>query len=418
VAIWVEYPMKNTASHGLHVPEPTARPGDKVDFSHIKIPKAGSVRMPDLAVDPAEIRDLPYELIRVMDEEQKAVGPWNPKLDPEHLRKGLRAMALTRIYDDRMLRAQRQGKTSFYMKCTGEEAVAVAQTLALRKDDMCFPTYRQQGILIARDWPLLDMMCQVFANTKDRMKGRQLPVMYSSREAAFFSISGNLATQTSQAVGWAMAAAYKNDPRISATWIGDGSTAEGDFHHALTFAAVYQAPVILNIVNNQWAISSFQGFAGGERTTFASRAIGYGIPGLRVDGNDFLAVHAVTAWAAERARAGYGPTVIEHFTYRASAHSTSDDPSKYRPADEAAHWPLGDPIDRLKRHLIGLKEWSEDKQTALEAELTEYVTATAKEAESYGTIAEGVAPPVRTMFEDVYKEMPWHLRKQRQELGA
>jgi len=410
--------MKNTASQGLHVPEPTARPGDKVDFSHIRVPAAGSVRMPDLAVDPAEIRDLPYDLIRVMDEDQKAVGPWNPKLDPEHLKRGLRAMVLTRIYDDRMLRAQRQGKTSFYMKCTGEEAVAVAQTMAMRKDDMCFPTYRQQGILIARDWPLLDMMCQVFANTKDRLKGRQLPVMYSSREAAFFSISGNLATQTSQAVGWAMAAAYKNDQRIAATWVGDGSTAEGDFHHALTFATVYQAPVILNIVNNQWAISSFQGFAGGEKTTFAARAIGYGMPGLRVDGNDFLAVHAVTAWAAERARSGLGPTLIEHFTYRAGAHSTSDDPSKYRPADEAAHWPFGDPIDRLKRHLIGLGEWSEEKQTALEAELTEFVTATAKEAESYGTIAEGVAPPVRTMFEDVYKEMPWHLRKQRQELGA
>jgi 2-oxoisovalerate dehydrogenase E1 component alpha subunit len=410
--------MKNTASHGLHVPEPTARPGDKVDFSHMRIPKAGLVRMPDLAVDPAEIRDLAYDLIRVMDDDHKAVGPWNPKLDPEHLRKGLRAMLLTRAYDDRMVRAQRQGKTSFYMKSTGEEAVAVAQAMAMRRDDMCFPTYRQQGILIARDWPLLDMMCQVFANSKDRLKGRQLPVMYSTREGAFFSISGNLATQTSQAVGWAMAAAYKNDQRIAATWIGDGATAEGDFHHALTFATVYQAPVILNVVNNQWAISSFQGIAGGEKTTFAARAIGYAIPGLRVDGNDFLAVHAVTAWAAERARSGLGPTLIEIFTYRASAHSTSDDPSKYRPADEAAHWPLGDPVERLKRHLIGLGEWSDDRHKALEAELADFVAATAKEAESYGTLESGPPPPVRTMFEDVYKEMPWHLRKQRQELGV
>jgi len=410
--------MKNTAIHGLHVPQPTARPGDKSDFSHLRIPKAGTVRMPDLAVDPAEIRDLAFDLIRVLDEEHKAVGPWDPKIDPEHLRKGLRAMLLTRIYDERMVRAQRQGKTSFYMKSTGEEAVAVAQAMAMRRDDMCFPTYRQQGILIARDWPLLDMMCQVFANSKDRLKGRQLPVMYSSKEAAFFSISGNLATQTSQAVGWAMAASYKNDQRIAATWIGDGATAEGDFHHALTFATVYQAPVILNIVNNQWAISSFQGIAGGEHTTFAARAIGFAIPGLRVDGNDFLAVHAVTAWAAERARSGLGPTLIEIFTYRASAHSTSDDPSKYRPADEAAHWPLGDPIDRLKRHLIGLGEWSDDRQAALEQELTEFVAATAKEAESYGTLESGPPPPVRTMFEDVYKEMPWHLRKQRQELGV
>jgi 2-oxoisovalerate dehydrogenase E1 component alpha subunit len=268
-----------------------------------------------------------------------------------------------------------------------------------------------------REWPILDMMCQIFANTKDRLKGRQLPIMYSTKEGAFFSISGNLATQTSQAVGWAMAAAYKHDQRIAATWVGDGASAEGDFHHALTFAAVYKAPVILNLVNNQWAISSFQGMAGGENTTFAARALGYGMPGLRVDGNDFLAVYAATAWAAERARAGLGSTLIELFTYRASAHSTSDDPSKYRPADEASCWPLGDPLERLKKHLINLGEWSDEQQKSLEEELTDYVTKTAKEAESYGTLDQGTAPSPKTMFEDVYKEMPWHLRRQRQEAG-
>ncbi len=141
--------------------------------------------------------------------------------------------------------------------------------------------------------------------------------MYSSKEFGFFSISGNLGTQFSQAVGWAMASAYKNDDRIASAWIGDGSTAEGDFHHALTFGAVYRAPVLLNVVNNQWAISSYQGIAGGDRSTFASRAIGYGIPGLRVDGNDFLAVYAATQWAADRARMNLGPTVLELFTYRA-----------------------------------------------------------------------------------------------------
>jgi 2-oxoisovalerate dehydrogenase E1 component alpha subunit len=409
--------MKNTASSGLHVPVPTARPGDKADFSALKIPPAGSVRMPDTAVEAGEIRDLAYDLIRVLDDDGKAVGPWNPKLSPDDLRRGLRGMTLTRIFDDRMTRAQRQGKTTFYMKCTGEEAIAIAQGMALRRDDMCFPTYRQQGLLIIRDWPILDMMCQVFANTKDRLKGRQLPIMYSAKEGGFFSISGNLATQTSQAVGWAMAAAYKHDQRIAATWVGDGASAEGDFHHALTFAAVYKAPVILNLVNNQWAISSFQGIAGGENTTFAARALGYGMPGLRVDGNDFLAVYAVTNWAAERARAGLGPTLIELYTYRASAHSTSDDPSKYRPADEAACWPLGDPLERLKKHLIGLGEWSEDQQKVLEEELTEFVTKTAKEAESYGSLDQGTAPSPKTMFEDVYKEMPWHLRRQRQEAG-
>ncbi|HEY0626275.1 MAG TPA: thiamine pyrophosphate-dependent enzyme, partial [Allosphingosinicella sp.] len=273
----------NRPALALHVPEPDARPGDDVDFSHIAIPAAGSVPRPDIAVAPSEIRDLPYTLIRVLDDEAKAVGPWDPRLDGDTLRRMLRDMALVRIYDERMFRAQRQGKTSFYMKSLGEEAVAVAAAHALDREDMCFPTYRQQGLLVARDYPLTEMMCQVYSNKGDKLKGRQLPIMYSDREAGFFSISGNLGTQYPQAVGWAMASAIKGDSRIAAAWIGDGATAEGDFHNACTFAGVYRAPVILNIVNNQWAISTFSGIAGGNLTTFAARALGYGIPGLRVD---------------------------------------------------------------------------------------------------------------------------------------
>ena len=199
---------------------------------------------------------------------------------------------------------------------------------------MCFPTYRQQGLLIAYGWPLVDMMCEIFSNEKDRLKGRQLPGLYSFEKAGFFSVSGNLGTQYPQAVGWAMASAISGDTRIASGWIGEGSTAESDFHAALVFASVYRPPVILNVVNNQWAISSYQGIAGGESAQFAARAHGFGIPSLRVDGNDYLAVYAVSLWAAERARANLGPTLIEWVTYRAGAHSTSDDPSKYRPKDE------------------------------------------------------------------------------------
>jgi 2-oxoisovalerate dehydrogenase E1 component alpha subunit len=410
--------MKNTPALELHIPEPKFRPGDQPDFSHLSLSEAGAVRRPDVAVQPNEIHDLAFTLVRVLDDKGEAVGPWDPKLDVDTCKRGLRAMVLTRIYDDRMYRAQRQGKTSFYMKCLGEEAVAVAQALALDRADMCFPTYRQQGLLIARDYPLLDMMCQVYSNERDPLKGRQLPVMYSSKEFGFFSISGNLGTQFSQAVGWAMASAYKNDDRIAAAWIGEGSTAEGDFHHALTFAAVYRAPVVLNVVNNQWAISSFHGIAGGERTTFASRAIGYGMPGIRVDGNDFLAVYAATQWAADRARMNLGATLIELFTYRAEGHSTSDDPTRYRPADEKNAWPLGDPIERLKQHLIVRGAWSEAEHKAMTEELTDLVRNTGKEAEKYGTLGNSELPSVKTMFEDVYKEVPWHLRKQRQELGV
>jgi 2-oxoisovalerate dehydrogenase E1 component alpha subunit len=410
--------MGDTVRLTLHIPEPKRRPGDEPDFSYVDVSAPGAVPMPDIAAPAKALGAYTESLIRVLDDSGKASGPWDPKLDPEVLRQGLRAMMLTRAYDDRMFRIQRQGKTSFYMKCTGEEAVAVAQALALDRQDMCFPTYRQQGLLVARDWPLVDMMCQVLSNSKDRLKGRQMPVFYSTKEGCFFSISGNLGTQYSQAVGWAMASALKGDTRIAAAWIGDGATAEGDFHHALTFASVYRAPVILNIVNNQWAISTFQGVAGGEEATFAARALGYGLPGLRVDGNDFLAVYAATQWAAERARNNHGATVIELFTYRAAPHSTSDDPTKYRPANEEKLWPLGDPIERLKQHLIGIGEWSEQRHAQQETELEAEVATAAQEAESYGTVGAGPGHSVSTMFDDIFAETPWHLREQRQQLGV
>jgi 2-oxoisovalerate dehydrogenase E1 component alpha subunit len=311
-----------------------------------------------------------------------------------------------------MYRGQRQGKTSFYMKCTGEEATSVASAYALASDDMVFPSYRQQGILIARGYPLTEMVNQIYSNRADKLKGRQLPIMYSSREHNFFTISGNLATQLPQAVGWAMASASKGDTRIATAWVGEGSSAEGDFHAAMMFATVYNAPVIVNVVNNQWAISSFSGFAGAERTTFAARAIGYGMAGLRVDGNDALAVYAAARWAANRARANMGPTLIEHFTYRAEGHSTSDDPTQYRSAQEREEWPLGDPVMRLKRHLIALGEWSLEQHAAMDLELVEEVKVATKEAEKNGILGHGLHHPFHTMFEDVFEELPWHLEEQ------
>ena len=294
----MQRPKDNLAPLKLHVPEPKFRPGDKADFSDIIVPAVDALPRPDEAVKPADIHAFAYGLVRVLDDDNQAKGSWNPGLDADRLRLMLRKMLTLRAFDDRMFRAQRQGKTSFYMKSFGEEATSVATTMALHADDMCFPSYRQQGILMTRDYPLIEMMNQIYSNRGDKLKGRQLPIMYSAKDYGFFSVSGNLTTQYPQAVGWAMASASRGDTRISAVWCGDGSTAEGDFHSALTFAAVYNAPVIFQVVNNQWAISSFSGFAGSERTTFAARAIGYGIAGLRVDGNDVLAVYAAMQWAA------------------------------------------------------------------------------------------------------------------------
>lgn len=402
----------------LHLPHPPARPGDKPDFSYVRLSAAGEVARPDSRAAVGDLQALPSALVRVLDEQHAAVGPWSPHLEPAELQVGLRHMLLTRIFDDRMQRMQRQGRISFYMKSTGEEAVSVAAGMALLPGDMLFPSYRNQGLYVVRGRSLTDLMCQCLSNTRDMCKGRQMPVMYHWAGGNIFSISGNLATQFPQAAGWAMAAAIKGEDRIAASWIGEGSTAEADFHHALTFAAVYRAPVILNVVNNQWAISTFQGTAGGERGTFAARGPGYGMPGIRVDGNDFLAVYAVTQWAAERARLSGGPTLIEHVTYRAAAHSTSDDPSRYRPKDEGLAWPLGDPIERLKQHLISLGEWSEERHQALHKELEAHVVSCWKEAMSFGTLTEGPTLDPASMFEDVFKHMPAHLARQREQLKA
>ncbi|GLJ00364.1 thiamine pyrophosphate-dependent enzyme [Sphingobium sp. BS19] len=400
----------------LHIPVPTARPGEAASFDHLPFSPAGETRRPPIDAREPDMRDMPYGLIRVLDDDGEAVGPWNPGLDEDRLRKGLAAMVQTRLFEDRLFRAHRQGKTSFFMKSTGEEAIGVAQSLVLGVGDMCFPTYRVQGWLIARDYPIADMINQIYSNEKDPLKGRQLPILYSARDYGFYSLSGNVGSRFGHAVGWAMASAYKGDDKIALGYIGEGTTAEGDFHEALTFASVYRAPVILVVTNNQWAISSFSGIAGAEQTTFAAKALAYGIPGLRVDGNDFLAVWAATQWAADRARANLGATLIEFVTYRASGHSTSDDPTKYRPADEAEHWPLGDPIVRLKAHLVKTGIWSDERHAQMEAELTDRLRTAQREAEAVGTL--GISKPsVREMFEGVFAEPDWRVIEQRRELG-
>ena len=400
----------------LHIPRPPARPGQTPDFSYLQTSPAGAMAQPEVMAAFTDMEYLATGLVRVLDDQHVAVGPWNPHLEPDELQVGLRHMLLTRLFDQRMQTIQRQGRISFYLRSLGEEAVSISQAMALRPDDMLFPGYRNQGLHIARGHSLVDLMCQCLSNTRDMCKGRQMPIMYHWQSGNIFSISGNLATQYPQAVGWAMASALKGEDRIAAAWTGEGSTAEADFHYGMTFAAVYRAPVILNIVNNQWAISSFQGLAGGEQRSFAARGPGYGIPGIRVDGNDFLALHAVTAWAAERARRSGGPTLIESVTYRAAAHSTSDDPARYRPKDDWQAWPLGDPIERLKQHLIALGEWSAQRHEQLARELDAHVAECWKQAQSAGTMTEGPRLDPRTMFEDVFATMPPHLLRQRQQL--
>ncbi|NNE57548.1 MAG: 3-methyl-2-oxobutanoate dehydrogenase (2-methylpropanoyl-transferring) subunit alpha [Hellea sp.] len=406
---------KRSNQSRLYIPEPPFRPGDKPDYSHISVPAKMTPPRPDPMVDHHETADHALGLIRVLRLNGDLEGPWNPNLSADTLRAGLRFMMINRAMDERMFNMQRQGKLSFYMKSTGEEAISVAMAMALRDKDMVFPTYRQVGLLIARGCPMQDMMCQLLSNKGDPLDGKSLPILFSFKDYGFFSVSGNLGTQLIQGVGWGMARAYQGTDEIASVITGEGATAEGDFHYALNFASTYRAPVIINVVNNQWAISSFQGIAAGEGETFAARGVGYGLATLRVDGNDFMAVYAAMQWAAERARGGGGATVIEHFTYRKEGHSTSDDPTKYRPKEDPDVWPFGDPIDRLKAHLVKIKEWDDERDDALQKEIAAYIRTSYKAAEKLGSLATDTGIEPETMFEQVYEELPRHLRDQRDE---
>ena len=401
----------------FYVPQPNARPGEEPDFSGIIIPEAGEVACPATTEHANKLRDLPFQLIRTLDDKGVALGDWLPNTSSKILQDILQYMVLTRVFDDTLFKAQRQGKTSFFLKSSGEEALGVVPSVALRQNDMCFPTYRQVGWLLARNYPVVKLINQIFNNREDPLKGKQLPVLYSARDYGFYSLSGNVGTRFGHSVGWAMAKAYRGSDDIAIGFIGDGTTAEGTFHEALTFASVYRAPVILGITNNQWAISTFSGFAGADETTFAAKAISYGIPGLRVDGNDVLAVYAALEWAADRARNGLGATLIEFFTYRAEGHSTSDDPKRYRPIDEAAKWPLGDPIERLRQHLMATGNWSEEQNSVMERDMKSLVRGAIKEAESIGILGQS-KPNIGDMFEGVFKDPDWRAIEQRNEIGV
>ena len=348
------------------------------------------------------------------DDDGVAAGNGTQDFLAEELRNGLEHMVRLRIFDDRMMKMQRTGLLSFYMRSLGEEAVAIAQTMALQEQDWIFPTYRQPGAQFVRGRDMVSMICHCIGNEEDNIKGRQMPVHYSYREGRFISVSSPVGTQFSQAVGVALASSYKGLDEVTITWIGDGASAEGDYHYALNFASVFNAPVILNVVNNQWAISHM--LTSQLELAISLQEASLWASSIRVDGNDFLALYSVTKWARERAASGAGATHIEVLTYRTGAHSSSDDPSRYRPGDEHTKWPGGDPVVRLKEHLINIGEWSEENHTELEEKIDSEVVEAYKEAVKFGDLANGPYPSADTIFTEVYEEVPWHLQEQHDEM--
>jgi 2-oxoisovalerate dehydrogenase E1 component alpha subunit len=342
------------------------------------------------------------ELIRVLDDEGQVVhAEREPRI--------YETMLLVRLVDERMLRLQRQGRIGFYLGSTGEEAAAVGPTHALRPSDWIYSSYREIGAAIYRGYPLRTLLCQLFGNAEDPIKGRQMPVHHSVRSCNFVSISSPVGTQVPQAAGIALAAKLQGRDDVALTFFGEGATSTGAFHVGCNFAAVRKAPCVFVCRNNGWAISvprTVQTAA----ATFAQKAVAYGMPGILVDGNDVLALVHVTAQAAARARRGEGPTLIEARTYRRGAHSSSDDPSVYRDPDEPREWELRDPLPRFRRYLEDRKLWSADEDARYRSTFDESFTSLLREVEQIGP------PPPGSLFDDVYSERPWHLIEQAKDL--
>lgn len=345
------------------------------------------------------------DLLRVVGEDGAIVREPDPKVPVPEMVRWYRAMVLTRTFDEKAMMLQRQGRIGFHVPAFGEEAAHIGPVAALEADDWVFPSYRNPGIPILRGVPLRAMFDNLFGNSEDLARGRQMPAHYAFAQARFVSISSPIATQVVQAAGCAMAMKIRKDPHLAITFFGDGSTSANDFHTGLNFAGVFRAPVIFVCTNNQWAISvPLRGQT--AQTSIASKAAAYGMPGVRVDGNDILALYRAAREAADRARAGKGPTLIEAVTYRMGPHSSSDDPKRYRPEAEVAAWKVRDPIVRFRKYLERGDHLSANEAMAIQRECESVVNDAAAAAEK------SPPPPVTTLFDDVYAQLPAPLAEQ------
>ncbi|WP_437913507.1 thiamine pyrophosphate-dependent enzyme [Sorangium sp. So ce302] len=360
---------------------PTPRPGEGADEGLL------SVLRDDGSLDPAT----------------------DPCLSDALLLRAYREIKRLRLLDARMLLLQRQGRIGFYGACTGQEATPIATALAVEPTDWIFPALRESVMMLVRGFPLRTYVAQVFGNSGDLLQGRQMPSHMSGRQVNQVSWSSCIGPQLPQAVGAAWAAKLRRDSTVVVGFMGDGATSEPDFHSAMNFAAVFKAPCVMICQNNHWAISVPTDRQTSSRT-IAIKGRAYGVPSVRVDGNDVIAVYRAVSEAVARARGGGGPSFIEALTYRVGAHSSSDDPSRYRSQEEVDRWTQRDPLLRLGRHLAGRGLLDDAAESSLEAELNAEIAAAVAEVEAMG-------PPAReTLFDDVYAELPWHLRDQRAEL--
>jgi pyruvate dehydrogenase E1 component alpha subunit len=350
--------------------------------------------------------DLPYhvEHLSILDEEGRLDKKLEPQIPDDLLLRLHRAMVLGRRFDERILSLQRQGRIGTFAPTSGQEASQLGAAAVLQPSDFMVPSFRETAAQIYRGAPMESIILS----------------FGGYNEAAFLLEEGNdlpnsvpVGSQVLHAVGIAWGIKYRKKKDVAMTFFGDGATSEGDFHEGMNFAGVYQIPVIFVCQNNQWAISVPRAKQTRSKT-LAQKALAYGMPGIQVDGNDILAVYAAAKEAADRARAGDGPTMIECETYRMMMHTTADDPKRYRKDEEVEGWREKDPIARFQKYLKDKGLVSDEKIEKVESEVKDEIQAAVDRAEE---LMKKYEDPLQ-MFEHVYAEMPPYLSEQREELKA
>lgn len=353
--------------------------------------------------------NLDLDVVEVLREDGSLDEEHDPQLSDEEVVFLYRHMATTRQLDERLVALQRQGRIGFHVGSVGEEAAILGSTFAMEELDWLLPCYREFGGALMRGLSLQCFMDNMFGNRNDTARGRQMPDHYTCREKRWGSISSPVGTQITQAVGLSWAAKLRKEDSSVLVYFGDGATSSSEFHSGLNFAGVFKTPTIFFCRNNGWAISVPADRQTASRT-FAEKGAAYGMPGVRVDGNDVFAVVQVTRQARQRALSGAGPTLIEALTYRMGGHSTSDDPNRYRASAELESWQKRDPIERLREYLGKKGLWGGSDEVNLTAEID-------RQFREAVAAAENTHPPELTsMFDDVYAKPPWHLVEQRAEL--
>jgi len=344
-----------------------------------------------------------------LDEEGNLSSSYRQAISDEDLIKGYRVMVMTRLIDDRMITIQRQGSISFAMSSLGEEACAVASAAALEMKDWMYPQYREAGIMFWRGYTIQQYVHHMFGNAQDIILGRQMPNHFGARSLNVVTVSSPIGTKVPHAAGCAYAMKIQKEDAIAICYFGEGATSEGDFHAGVNFAAVRNAPAIFFCRNNGYAISTpcERQFAS---EGIAPKAIGYGIPAYRVDGNDFFAVHEVVSLARKHCLEGNGPILIEAMTYRRGAHSTSDDPSLYRKEEEVKKWEKKCPVVRLRSYLMKRKLWDDQQEQQLIEKTNEEITQAIAMAKA------SPRPPLDSIIENVYFEVPQKLKEEYEQL--